>query len=87
MEFEIKEFMSITNNDFKSYSDLTDISLSGDMLFKEVPLSNINEKSIIYYHLENIIKDNNINKDDYDIFFKRNKEWYNKFIFYEKNKK
>lgn len=85
MEFEIKEYMPINNNDFINEQNLTDVSLSGDLLFKEVPIKNIEKNSIILEHLENIISSNKINKDNFDIYFQRNKEWYNKFIFYKKN--
>jgi len=86
MEIEIKEYMPINNNDFINEQDLTDVSLSGDLLFKEVHIKNIEKNSIILKHLENIISSNKINKDNFDIYFQRNKEWYNKFIFYKKNK-
>jgi len=85
MEIEIKEYMPINNNDFINEQDLTDVSLSGDLLFKEVHIKNIEKNSIILKHLENIISSNKINKDNFDIYFQRNKEWYNKFIFYKKN--
>tara|TARA_B110000483_G_C18206320_1_gene547830 strand:+ start:6233 stop:6508 length:276 start_codon:yes stop_codon:yes gene_type:complete len=85
MEIEIKEFMPISNNDFIDEQILTDVTLCGDLIFKEVPINNIEKNSIILTHLENIINNNKINQDDFNIYFKRNKEWYNKFIFYKKN--
>ena len=84
MEIEIKEFMPISNNDFIDEQILTDVNLCGDLIFKEVPINNIEKNSIILTHLENIINNNKINQDDFNIFFQRNKEWYNKFIFYKK---
>lgn len=84
MEIEIKEFMPISNNDFIDEQILTDVTLCGDLIFKEVPINNIEKNSIILTHLENIINNNKINQDDFNIFFQRNKEWYNKFIFYKK---
>ena len=51
-----------------------------------INISNINDDSIIFSYLNNIVKNKNININNYDIYFQRNKEWFNKFIFYKKNK-
>ena len=87
MEIEVKEYMSISNIDFIDYNKTTDVSLSGDLIFKEIPITDIENNSIIISYLNKIIEENNIKKDNYNIYFLRNKEWFNKFIFYEKNKK
>ena len=87
MEIEVPEYIPISNNDFIDHNKITDVSLSGDLIFKEIPIDNIEKNSIIISHLNKIIEKNNINRDNYNIYFYRSKEWFNKFIFYEKNKK
>ena len=87
MEFEIKEYISISDNDFIKNDILTDVSFNGELIFKEVHINDIENDSIIMKYLTKIINENNIKKDNYEIYFQRNKEWFNKFIFYDKNKK
>lgn len=86
MEIEIKKFFSIQDSDFKNSNCYLDINYGGDLIFKEVEINNIENDSIILNILDEVIKENNLDKDEYDIYFKRNKEWFNKFIFYKKNK-
>ena len=85
MEVEIEKYISVSNNDFFNTDNLIDINLKGDLIFKEVPISNINENSNIMKELHTIVNKQNIDKTKYNIFFLRNKEWFNKFIFYKKN--
>lgn len=85
MEIEIKNFFSIQDSDFKNPNCYLDINYGGDLIFKEVEINNIENDSIILKILDEVVKENNLNKDEYDIYFKRNKEWFNKFIFYKKN--
>ena len=85
MEVEIEKYISVSNNDFFNTDNLININLKGDLIFKEVPISNINENSDIMKELHTIVNKQNIDKTKYDIFFLRNKEWFNKFIFYKKN--
>ena len=87
MEFEIKEYISICDHDFIKNDILTDVSFNGELIFKEVHINNIENNSIIMKYLTKIVDENNIKKDNYEIYFQRNKEWFNKFIFYDKNKK
>lgn len=85
MEVEIEKYISISNNDFFYTDNLMDVNFKGDLIFKEVPISNINENSNIMKELHTILNKQNIDKTKYNIFFLRNKEWFNKFIFYKKN--
>ena len=86
MEEEVDEYMPISNNDFINIDLTTTINYCGGMIFQDTPISNINDDSIIFSYLNNIVKNKNININNYDIYFQRNKEWFNKFIFYKKNK-
>jgi hypothetical protein len=86
MEVEVTEYMPISNNDFINIDLTTTINYYGGMIFQDTHISNINDDSIIFSYLNDIIKKKNINKNNYDIYFQRNKEWFNKFIFYKKNK-
>lgn len=85
MEIEIEKYISISNNDFLNTDNLIGTNLIGDFIFKETPLSNINQNSNIMKEFNTIINKQNIDKTKYDIYFLRNKEWFNKFIFYKKN--
>ena len=85
MEIEIEKYINVSDSDFFNTNNLVDVNFKGDLIFKEVPISNINEKSDIMIELDSIIEKKNIDKTEYDIFFLRNKEWFNKFIFYKKN--
>jgi len=85
MEIEIKQYMPITNSDFINTKNIEGVNYSGDLTFNEIPINNIENNSIILEFLKDILEENNLNKEEYDIYFQRNKEWYNKFIFYKKN--
>ena len=84
MEFEINEYVRVTMNDFIDNSNLTSVNLGGNLINNEIPINNICEESEILIFLDKIIKNNNLDKNKYNIYFQRNNEWYNKFIFYEK---
>lgn len=84
MEFELDEYIPITKNDFKDLSNLTSINLAGNLINNEIPIDNIRNESKILNFLNKILLQNNIEKSKYEIYFFRNKEWFNKFIFYEK---
>ena len=85
MEIELKKYIKITENDFKDTSQLNNVNLCGDLIFNEVPINNICTNSEILKNLKELIEENNIDESKYNIFFKRNKEWFNTFIFYKKN--
>ena len=85
MEIEIKKYISVTDVDFLNTDNLIDVNLKGDLIFKEISINNINENSNIMKELNIILNEQKIDKTKYDIFFLRNKEWFNKFIFYKKN--
>ena len=85
MEVEIKKYISVTDVDFLNTDNLIDVNLKGDLIFKEISINNINENSNIMKELNIILNEQKIDKTKYDIFFLRNKEWFNKFIFYKKN--
>lgn len=86
MEIELKKYIKVTESDFKNTDILKNVNFCGGLLFNEVPISNIYDNSEIIKNLKSIIEENNININNYDIYFKRNKEWFNRFIFYKKNK-
>ena len=85
MEIEIKKYIIVRENDFKNPDYFKTVNISGDLIFNEIPINNIEKDSVILEMLDQICKENNIIKNDYDIYFQRNKEWYHKFIFYKKN--
>lgn len=85
MEVEVDEYMPISNNDFININLTTSVNYFGGMIFQDTHISNITEGSVIFSYLDKIIKDKDINKNNYNIYFQRNKEWFNKFIFYKKN--
>lgn len=84
MEFEFNEYVRVTISDFIDASNLTSVNLGGNLINNEIPINNICEESEILIFLDKIIKNNNLDKNKYNIYFQRNNEWYNKFIFYEK---
>ena len=84
MEFEFNEYVRVTINDFIDDTNLTSVNLAGNLINNEIPIDNICEESEILIFLDKIIKNNNLDKNKYNIYFQRNNEWYNKFIFYEK---
>ena len=83
-EFEFNEYVRVTINDFIDDTNLTSVNLAGNLINNEIPIDNICEESEILIFLDKIIKNNNLDKNKYNIYFQRNNEWYNKFIFYEK---
>ena len=86
MEIEINKYIPISLNDFKiDYYKMHDVNYSGSLIFNDISINDICSNSDIIKELNNIIINHNIDKSKYDIYFKRNKEWYNKFIFYKKN--
>tara|TARA_Y200000002_G_C22676395_1_gene662265 strand:+ start:2207 stop:2476 length:270 start_codon:yes stop_codon:yes gene_type:complete len=85
MEIELKKYISITESDFKDTRKLNNVNFNGSLTFNEVPISNIYSNSEILKNLKEIIEEHKIDENKYDIFFKRNKEWFNRFIFYKKN--
>ena len=84
MEFEFNEYVRVTINDFIDDTNLTSVNLAGNLINNEIPINNICAESEILIFLDKIIKNNNLDKNKYNIYFQRNNEWYNKFIFYEK---
>lgn len=84
MEFEFNEYVRVTISDFIDTRNLTSVNLGGNLINNEIPINNICEESEILIFLDKIIKINNLDKNKYNIYFQRNNEWYNKFIFYEK---
>lgn len=84
MEFEFNEYVRVTISDFIDTSNLTSVNLGGNLINNEIPINNICKESEILIFLDRIIKNNNLDKNKYNIYFQRNNEWYNKFIFYEK---
>ena len=85
MEIEICKYIPVSPADFKiDYYKIYDVNYSGSLIFNDISINDIYSNSNIIKELNNIIINNNIDKSKYDIYFKRNKEWYNKFIFYKK---
>ena len=83
MEFEVKEYMKINLNDFLK-NNTKMINYSGYFINNEININDISKESNIYSYLNIILKENKLDKDNYNIFFKKSDEWYNKFIFYKK---
>ena len=84
MEFEIKENIKIDASDFYNFENNKMQNKNGINNFEELNIKEIKENSKINEYLSKLLLENNLKKDDYDIFFLRNKEWYHKFIFYKK---
>ena len=85
MEIEICKYITVSPADFKiDHYKIYDVNYSGSLIFNDISINDIYSNSNIIKELNNIIINNNIDKSKYDIYFKRNKEWYNKFIFYKK---
>jgi len=57
---------------------------NGNLYFKKIPIDMFNEDSNIISFLNEYLKKNNLNKKDYDIFYKKGKEWYSKLYLYKK---
>lgn len=73
-------------NDYKNV-ELKKISfnISSKSYFKELSIDNFYDDSNLVKYLHNYVKENNIDLVDYDIFYKKGKEWYSTFILYKKN--
>ena len=84
MEFEIKENIKIDASDFYNFENNKMINKNGINNFKELNIEEIKENSILIQYLNKLLTENNLKKEEYDIYFLRNKEWYHKFIFYRK---
>ena len=74
------------SNDYKEYNDCFEknYSYNGNLFFKKIPINSFNEDSNIISFLNEYLKKNNLNKKDYDIFYKKGKEWYSKLYLYKK---
>jgi hypothetical protein len=84
MEFEIKENIKIDASDFYNFENNKMINKNGINNFEELNIEKIKENSILIQYLNKLLTENNLKKEEYDIYFLRNKEWYHKFIFYRK---
>jgi len=74
------------SNDYKEYDDCLkkNYSYNGNLFFKKIPIDSFNEDSNIISFLNEYLKKNNLNKKDYDIFYRKGKEWYSKLYLYKK---
>ena len=73
-------------NDYKNV-ELKKISynLSSKSYFKELSIDNFYNDSYLVNYLFNYLNKNNIDQANYDIFYKKGKEWYSTFTLYKKN--
>ena len=72
-------------NDYKNL-ELSKISynISSKSYFKELSIDSFYNDSNLVKYLHNYLKENNIDPVDYDIFYKKGKEWYSTFMLYKK---
>ena len=72
--------------DYK-YQDLMKISYnySSKSYFKKIPIDNFYEDSELIKYLESYLNENNLNQKNYDIFYRKGKEWYSNFTLYKKS--
>ena len=84
MEFEIKESIKIDANDFYNFENNKMQYKNGMNNFEELNIEEIKENSMIIEYLNKLLLEQNLKKEEYTIYFLRNKEWYHKFIFYRK---
>lgn len=72
--------------DYK-YEELVKISYnySGNSYFKKIAIDNFYEDSDLISYLESYLNENNLDQKNYDIFYRKGKEWYSNFILYKKS--
>ena len=57
---------------------------SGKSYFKKISIDNFYEDSDLVMYLKNYLNERNLNENEYDIFYRKGKEWYSYFILYKK---
>ena len=72
--------------DYKS-DELMKISYnySSNSYFKKISIDNFYEDSDLISYLESYLNENNLDQKNYDIFYRKGKEWYSNFILYKKS--
>lgn len=55
---------------------------NGDMKFKKIPIKNFKSSSNLIKFLKDYGKENDIDINKYDIYYKKKAEWYSKLYFY-----
>ena len=86
IKIELPSEYDAVSDDYKDY----DVCLkrhygyNGNLYFKKIPITCFNDNSKIVYFLNEYLKKNNLNKRDYDIFYKKGIEWYSKLYLYKK---
>ena len=86
IKIELPPEYDAISDDYKDY----DVCLkrhygyNGNLYFKKIPISCFNDNSKIISFLNEYLKKYNLNKKDYDIFYRKGKEWYSNLYLYKK---
>jgi len=59
-------------------------NLSGNLYGNKISIEYFNEDSNLYIFLNTYLHDNKLNKDEYDIYYKKGIEWYSNLYLYKK---
>ena len=84
-EVEILPHNDIRVVDFLETDDYTNwnyYAYNGDMRFKKIPIKKFKSSSNLIKFLKDYSLENNIDINKYDIYYKKNTEWYSKLYFY-----
>lgn len=78
-EYDVKQ------DDYKScYNDVTSYSYNGDLYFKKIPITFLKSDCKLHLFLNEYIQKHNLIKENYEIFYKKQKEWYSNLYLYKK---
>jgi len=69
-----------------SHSESIYVGYNGGLYYKEISIDNFKKDSNIIVFVNNYLKENHLLKEDYDIYYQKEKEWYSKLYFYSKKK-
>ena len=58
---------------------------NGGLYFKEISIDSFKKESNIIVFINNYLKEHHLLKEEYDIYYQKEKEWYSKLYFYNKN--
>ena len=54
---------------------------NGGLYFKEISIDNFKKESNIIVFINNYLKEHHLLKEEYDIYYQKEKEWYSKLYF------
>ena len=78
-EYDVKQ------DDYTSdYKNVNTYSYNGDLYFKKIPITFLKSDCKLHLFLNEYIQKHNLIKENYEIFYKKQKEWYSNLYLYKK---